>query len=279
LRHYDFIFMIVVTARSACTPATFAKSNCPMNRTLSWIAPGDPLPPTELALTPEEGANGLLAAGADLSSARLIEAYQRGVFPWFSKGEPVLWWTPDPRMVLQIAQFKISKSFSKTIQRALSDPELEIRSDDDFEAVMRACAEARPGQSGTWISDPMIQSYCDLHAQGLAHCVTLHRGGALLGGLYCVAIGKMVFGESMFSRMPNGSKLALAALVGWLRSQGGLVIDCQQKTEHLASLGAQEIRRQEFESIVQDLTRLNTLAWSTAPVSKTDLARLTHVAP
>jgi len=250
-----------------------------MNRTLTWIAPGDPLPPTGLALTPEEGANGLLAAGADLSSARLIEAYQRGVFPWFSKGEPVLWWTPDPRMVLQIAQFRISKSFSKTIQRALSDPELEIRSDDDFEAVMRACAEARPGQSGTWISDPMIQSYCDLHAQGLAHSVTLHRGGDLIGGLYCVAIGKMVFGESMFSRMPNSSKLALAALVGWLRSQGGQVIDCQQKTEHLASLGAQEIRRQEFESIVQDLTRLNTLAWATAPVSKTDLARLTHVAP
>jgi len=125
----------------------------------------------------------------------------------------------------------------------------------------------------------MIQCYCDLHAQGLAHCVTVHRGERLLGGLYCVAIGKMVFGESMFSRAPDGSKLALASLVGWLLSQGGLMIDCQQKTEHLASLGAQEIRRQEFEFIVQDLTSRDTLAWSTTPVSKMDLSRLTHVAP
>ena len=250
-----------------------------MNRTLSWINPDDPLPPTQLALTPDEGANGLLAAGADLSSKRLQEAYQRGIFPWFSKGEPVLWWTPDPRMVLKIADFKVSKSFSKTLRRACTDPELEIHCDQNFEGVMRACAEARPGQSGTWISDPMIQCYCELHSLGLAHCVTAHRGGQLLGGLYCVAIGKMVFGESMFSRAPDGSKLALAALVGWLRSQGGLVIDCQQKTEHLASLGAQEIRRQEFEFIVQDLTRRDPLAWSTAPVSQLDLLRLTHVAP
>jgi leucyl/phenylalanyl-tRNA--protein transferase len=181
--------------------------------------------------------------------------------------------------VLKIADFKISKSFSKTLRRALNDPELEIRCDQDFEGVMRACAEARPGQSGTWISDPMIQCYCELHAQGLAHCVTVHRGERLLGGLYCVAIGKMVFGESMFSRAPDGSKLALASLVGWLLSQGGLMIDCQQKTEHLASLGAQEIRRQEFEFIVQDLTSRDTLAWSTTPVSKMDLSRLTHVAP
>ncbi|MBU3724366.1 MAG: leucyl/phenylalanyl-tRNA--protein transferase [Burkholderiaceae bacterium] len=243
-----------------------------MNRKLVWIDPHDPLPPTEQALTPDEGANGLLAAGADLSAARLIEAYSRGVFPWFSRGEPVLWWTPSPRMVLMLNEFKISKSLRKTIRQALEDDALEIQTDHNFPAVMQACAEPRLRQSGTWISSPMIEAYSDLHAMGYAHSVCVMREGRLMGGLYCVSLGRMVFGESMFSRAPDCSKLALAALVAWLRNQGALMIDCQQRTDHLASLGGREIERTEFESMVHKLTGLAALPWSSAPPNKRDLA-------
>ena len=245
-----------------------------MNRKLVWIDPHDPLPPTEQALTLDEGANGLLAAGADLSSARLIEDYSRGIFPWFSRGEPVLWWTPSPRMVLMLDEFKISKSLRKTIHRVLEDPDWEIQTDHDFQAVMAACAAPRARQSGTWISSPMIEAYGDLHAMGYAHSVCVMHRGELVGGLYCVALGRMVFGESMFSRATDCSKLALAALVAWLKHHGALVIDCQQRTDHLASLGGREIDRSQFESMVRRLTGLSALPWSSAPPNKRDLAAL-----
>lgn len=245
-----------------------------MNRRLAWVEPSDPLPPTDRALTIEEGANGLLAAGADLSLERLTEAYCRGIFPWFSRGEPVLWWTPSPRMVLMLDEFKISKSFRKTIAQALADDTIEIRVNQDFIGVMHDCAAPRTTQTGTWISEPMIAAYGQLHTAGHAHSVEIFREDSRVGGLYCVAFGRMVFGESMFSQEPNASKLALAALVGWLRQHGALVIDCQQRTDHLASLGGREIDRSIFETHVQTLIQHGNLPWRTSPPCKQDLGRL-----
>ncbi len=254
-----------------CTLAIFDTCSCPMNRKLAWVDPSDPLPDTAQALTVEEGANGLLAAGADLSPERLIEAYSKGVFPWFSKGEPVLWWTPAPRMVLMLDEFKISKSFRKEIRKACEDPTIEIVADKNFEATMHACATPRQGATGTWISEPMISAYASLHAQGLAHSIEVYQNGEPIGGLYCVSLGKMVFGESMFSRRPGASKLALATLVAWLKRQQGLVIDCQQRTPHLASLGGREIERPLFESHVRKLSTQSGLAWAHDPPSKREL--------
>lgn len=242
-----------------------------MNRKLAWVDPHDPLPPTHRALTLAEGANGLLAAGADLSASRLIEAYGRGIFPWFSRGEPVLWWTPSPRMVLMLDEFKVSKSFRKAIGHAMDDASISIGCDQDFIAVMQACAEPRGQESGTWISGPMIDAYADLHSLGYAHSVEVLSDGKRVGGLYCVTLGRMVFGESMFSRQANASKLALAAMVAWLKRRQARVIDCQQRTQHLASLGGREIDRTEFEAHVRMLTGTPELPWRDEPISKQDL--------
>jgi leucyl/phenylalanyl-tRNA--protein transferase len=250
-----------------------------MRRRLTWIEPNDPLPDTACALTLEEGANGLLAAGSDLSSRRLIEAYRRGIFPWFSRGEPVLWWTPSPRAVLLTEAFKVSKSLRKTIQRMLQDPSLSLTIDQDFVGVMRSCAAPRAGQAGSWISGPMIQAYAELHHQGLAHSVELRRSGQLRAGLYCVAMGRMVYGESMFTQEPDASKVALAALVGWLRQQGGPMIDCQQHTAHLTSLGAQDMQRAEFEERLSTLTLQPPLPWRDQPPSMHSLALLLEKTP
>lgn len=244
-----------------------------MNRKLAWVNPADPLPPSTEAFTAEEGANGLLAAGMDLSPQRLMESYRRGIFPWFSQGEPVLWWTPDPRMVLMLADFSVSKSFRKTLRRALQDDGLTIVCNHDFAGVMRACAAPRGQQAGTWINPAMVAAYAELHAQGFAHSVALLRHGEPVGGLYCVSIGRMVFGESMFSRESEASKIALAALVAWLQHHGALVIDCQQRTAHLASLGGREIVRSAFESLVVQQTALPDLPWATDPVAKPSLAQ------
>lgn len=243
-----------------------------MTRALIWIEPSDPLPDTAEALTAHEGADGLVAAGADLSAERLIEAYSRGIFPWFSEGQPVLWWSPNPRMVLGLDQFKITKSFRRVIRQAVANEALTVRADEDFQAVMAACAAPRAAELGSWIHDAMITAYSELHRRGLAHSVEVREHGELTGGLYCVAIGKMVFGESMFSRQPNASKIALACLVGWLHSHGGRVIDCQQQTAHLASLGAVAIDRTEFEAQVSTLTQQDSLPWKACPLSKQDLA-------
>ncbi len=247
-----------------------------MTRPLLWVNPSDPLPQTHLAFRADEGANGLLAAGADLSAERLKEAYHKGVFPWFSEGEPVLWWTPSPRLVLFLDEFKVSKSFRKTITQYLDDPTLTIASDRDFPEVMRACASPRAGQAGTWITPAVQKAYCDLHGMGLAHSVEVRRQGTLVGGLYCVSLGRMLFGESMFSREPNASKIALAALVSWAKKHGGSVIDCQQRTDHLVSLGGREIDRQTFEARLTQAKSEPAFDWIHHGISKEDLRGITR---
>jgi leucyl/phenylalanyl-tRNA--protein transferase len=206
---------------------------------IPWLDADTPFPPVTRAL---RAPNGLLAAGVELTPARLIEAYRNGIFPWFSEGEPVLWWSPDPRMVLRPEEFKLSRSLGKRIKKG----DFEIRVDSAFERVMRACAEPRAGQRGTWIGEPMIAAYCMLHARGLAHSVETWIGGKLAGGLYGVSLGRMFYGESMFTRATDASKLALAALARQLAQWEFGLIDCQMNTAHLASLGAREIPRAAF---------------------------------
>ena len=220
--------------------------------TLPWLSDTDPLPPTRRAWPPGSDAPGLLAAGGGLSTARLAQAYRHGVFPWFSAGQPVLWWSPDPRMVLPVAEFKLSRSLRRTIARFIADPTCEVRIDSAFEEVIRACAQAprdrkHGGQGGTWIVEPMIDAYLEWHRAGAVHSVETWIDGALAGGLYGIGIGRMFFGESMFARRSDASKIALAALVCFCRANGIALIDCQQNTAHLASLGAHEVTRAEFE--------------------------------
>lgn len=196
-----------------------------------------PSPATALA-----DPNGLLAVGGDLSPARVLAAYRHGIFPWFGPDEPILWWSPEPRMVLFPEEFKLSKSLRKRLRRH----DYEIRVDSAFEAVMRACAEPRPGQHGTWIVEEMIQAYVRLHVQGYTHSVETWVDGELAGGLYGMAIGRMFYGESMFARATDASKIAFAHLVAQLRRWDFGLVDCQMETRHLASLGARPITRQEF---------------------------------
>lgn len=220
---------------------------------LIWIDDTTPLPPTRHALGPDTDAPGLLAAGGSVTPQRLREAYRRGVFPWFSPGQPPLWWTPDPRMVLPVAGFTLSATMRKTLRRFARTPGCEIRIDHDFRAVMQACAATpRAGQSGTWIVPEIVDAYAGWHAAGDAaghpHSVETWVDGQLVGGLYCVNLGQMVFGESMFAWRTDASKIALAALVAFCRANGIALIDCQQNTRHLASFGAHELPRPEFEA-------------------------------
>jgi len=198
-----------------------------------------PFPALEYALA---SPNGLLAIGGDLSVSRLLDAYRSGIFPWFNAGEPILWWSPDPRMVLFPSELKISRSLMKLIRRN----DYTIRTDTHFIDVMHACAEPRKDQLGTWIHPEMVTAYCELHHLGLAHSVETWINGELAGGLYGIALGKIFFGESMFSRSPNASKIAFAHLVKQLAKWEYALIDCQVRTEHLASLGAREISRKDF---------------------------------
>ena len=215
---------------------------------LHWIDEDSPLPPTHLALGPGSEAPGLLAAGGRVTPQRLVEAYSRGIFPWYSAGQPVLWWSPDPRMVLPVARFHLSHTLKKTLRRFLRTPGCEVRFDSNFGAVMRACASTpREGQDGTWILPAMVHAYTQAHAAGLVHSVETYMDGELAGGLYFVNLGRMCFGESMFSWRSDASKLALAALVAACQARGVEVIDCQQNTGHLASLGAHEVPRSVFE--------------------------------
>jgi leucyl/phenylalanyl-tRNA--protein transferase len=217
---------------------------------VSWLQSAlDPLPPTALALGPDSEAPGLLAAGDDLSPARLEEAYRLGVFPWFSPGQPVLWWSPDPRMVLLTSEFKLSRSLRKTIASFLKTPGNKVRFDSAFDKVIRACSETpRPGQDGTWIVPEMMDVYRQWHRMGRVHSVETWVADELVGGLYGVCIGRMFFGESMFSHRTDASKIALAALVAFCRARGVPMIDCQQATRHLLSLGGRQIPRAEFEA-------------------------------
>ncbi|WP_233492804.1 leucyl/phenylalanyl-tRNA--protein transferase [Chromobacterium sp. ATCC 53434] len=186
--------------------------------------------------------NGLLAAGGDLSPRRILAAYSEGIFPWFSAGEPILWWSPAPRMVLYPAELKVSRSLTKTLRNF----DYQIRVDSAFAEVMRACSEPRPDQEGTWIVPEMVAAYCRLHAQGHAHSFETWVDGELVGGLYGVAIGRMFYGESMFSLRRDASKLAFVHMVRHLAEQGVEMIDCQMHTSHLASLGARLVPRELF---------------------------------
>ena len=214
---------------------------------LPWLTDGQEFPAPEQAWGLADPVPGLLAAGETLNVATLLRAYARGIFPWFSQDQPVLWWSPDPRMVLSVRAFKMRRSLRKAVVRFTEDPRCEIRLDSAFERVIDACAsKPRPGQSGTWIMPSMQQAYLELHRAGYAHSVETWINGELAGGLYCVNLGTMVFGESMFAHQTDASKIALAALVAFCRASGIEMIDCQQNTSHLASLGAGEIRRSEF---------------------------------
>jgi len=213
---------------------------------IPWLTGNAPFPPVEHAL---RSPNGLLAAGGDLSAPRLLEAYRHGIFPWFNPGEPALWWSPDPRMVLVPGEFKISRSFAKVLRNAA----FEVRCDTGFEQVMRGCAAPRSEQGGTWINEDMIAAYCELHRMGYAHSVEAWMDGKLVGGLYGIAIGRMFYGESMFSHAGNASKIALAHLARQLERWQFGMIDCQMNTAHLASLGAREIPRSEFIARLQEL--------------------------
>jgi len=226
---------------------------------LAWVEPGQPLPAPSLALTEP---NGLLAAGRDLSAKRLLEAYRNGIFPWYSRGQPVLWWSPDPRMVLFLEEFRVTRSFAKTLRRLRREGRWRLTLDAAFARVMRECAAPRPDQDGTWITRAIREAYGELHACGCAHSVEVWEGEALVGGLYGVSIGRMFYGESMFARAADASKVALAALVATLREAGFRVIDCQQNTPHLASLGAREIDRSVFLQLVSELTEQPAPDWT-----------------
>ncbi|MBE7526990.1 MAG: leucyl/phenylalanyl-tRNA--protein transferase [Burkholderiales bacterium] len=208
-----------------------------------------PFPPLEQALIEP---NGLLAAGGNLSPERLISAYRLGIFPWFGQDEMILWWSPDPRMVLFPQEIKISRSLHKVLKKQ----QHEIRVDSAFTEVMRACAAPRENQAGTWIHDEMVAAYTALHQLGMAHSVETWIEGELVGGLYGVAIGKAFYGESMFSRATDASKIALAHLAKQLENWGFGLIDCQMKTAHLMSMGAREISRSQFSGQLAQLTRL-----------------------
>ena len=216
---------------------------------IPWLRdPNDPLPDAWRALPLESDAPGLLAAGGELTPRRLEEAYSKGIFPWYSEGQPVLWWSPDPRMTLQVDQFKLSRSLRKTLAKFIRLPGCEVRIDTAFASVINACAATpRHGQSGTWIVAEMIGAYSKWHALGRVHSFETWVDGRLVGGLYGVSLGRMFFGESMFSHAADASKIALAALVCFCRAHGVPMIDCQQRTEHLSSLGAREMSRSEFE--------------------------------
>ena len=221
---------------------------------IPWLrGPDDALPDTRRALPPGSEAPGLLAAGGELTPQRLREAYSKGVFPWYSEGQPVLWWSPDPRMVLLTGEFRLKRSLRKTIAKFIRTPGCEVRIDSAFRQVISACAGTpREGQDGTWIVPEMVEAYVAWHRLGTVHSVETWMGGELVGGLYGVSLGRMVFGESMFSHRTDASKIALAALVCFCREHGVAMIDCQQRTGHLASLGGRELPRAEFE---QRLTR------------------------
>ena len=266
---------------------------------LPQLQAGQAFPPVEQAWGPGSPACGLLAAGGALDVQTLVRAYSQGIFPWFSEGQPILWWSTDPRMTLDVTRFRLHRSLKQALQRFTRNADCEIRIDSAFERVINACAQtdrsdpvAKPvekrvngqasktsdeasvetpgktsgGASGTWIVPDMVQAYCALHRVGHAHSVEVWAQGKLVGGLYCVALGKAVFGESMFSWQPDASKIALAALVSFCRFHQIRMIDCQQNTRHLASLGAAEIPRSVFVSHVAASASLTGPQWQFLPL-------------
>jgi leucyl/phenylalanyl-tRNA--protein transferase len=221
-----------------------------VNKTITWLTPdGDRewFPPLDHVLDEPEG---LLAAGGDLSVPRLLAAYRRGIFPWYSAGQPVLWWSPNPREVLIPGEFHCTRSLAKTLRNR----GFGVTFDSDFAAVVDACAARREHSPGTWITPEMRAAYCELHEQGHAHSVEVHLEGALVGGLYGVLLGRVFFGESMFSRERDASKVALARLSERAVVAGVQLIDCQLPTPHLRSLGSKPMPRHEFSALVSQIT-------------------------
>jgi len=217
-------------------------------RSITWLSPHDPpdsFPAPEQAL---DDPPGLLAAGGDLSPARLLAAYRRGIFPWYSPGQPVLWWSPDPRAVLFPEEFRCTRSLAKTLRNG----GFTVVFDRDFAAVIDQCAAPRQHSPGTWITAEMRNAYLELHRLGFAHSVEALRAGELVGGLYGVRLGHVFFGESMFSRVRDASKVALAHLVQACRRQGIAVIDCQLASRHLQSLGSRSIARRQFQALLAE---------------------------
>lgn len=234
---------------------------------LPWLQPGDAFPDAALAWGADDPAPGLLAGGGALDASSLLRAYGAGIFPWFSGNEPILWWSPNPRMVLQTEHFKLHPSLRKTLRRFMRSSACNVRFDNAFQRVIESCAQRqRPGQSGTWIVPEMMDAYQQLHTAGHAHSVETWVDGELVGGLYCVAIGKAVFGESMFSLQPDASKIALASLVAFCCAHGMDMIDCQQKTAHLVSLGGAEIPRKSFIARIAKNAALPGPRWQFDPV-------------
>jgi leucyl/phenylalanyl-tRNA--protein transferase len=251
--------------------------------TIPWLDKHSDFPDVSQALKEESGMPGLLAAGADLSPERLLQAYKNGIFPWYSEGQPILWWSLDPRMVLYTKELKTSLSLKKKIKQCQQNPRWEFRFDSAFTEVMQGCAVTREGQAGTWITQDIIDAYTRLHHLGYAHSSEAWLDGQLVGACYGVCIGKMFYGESMFSRVSDASKMAFTHLCYFLREQGVEMIDCQQETSHLASLGARAIVREEFlkhlkiainqETIIHwqvpILFQLNNCANSTSTINST----------
>ena len=217
---------------------------------IPWIKSARDFPAVETARIEP---NGLLCMGGNLEPQTILTAYSRGIFPWYSHGQPILWWSPDPRMVLFFDEFKVSKSLAKTIRSG----KFEIRFDSEFANVMAACAAPRGEHSGTWILPPMQAAYTLLNEIGFAHSAEAWRDGELVGGLYGIAMGRMFYGESMFARETDASKVAFVAMVEKLKADGFGLIDCQQETNHLASFGARPIPRKEFTQHLQELITLN----------------------
>lgn len=231
---------------------------------LPWLTIDTPFPPVEQALSDPDG---LLAAGADLSLDRLAQAYSHGIFPWYAEGEPILWWNPDPRMVLVCNQFAPSHSLRKLLRRIARDessllPRVQVRVDTAFDEVVIQCAAARGALPGTWITEAMQQAYRAWHRTGGAHSVETWIDGELAGGLYGISLGGMFFGESMYTRVTDASKIALAYLVEFLRRHGVAWIDCQQQTRHLASLGARPVPRHAFVRHVQQAATAPQPPWT-----------------
>ncbi|MBL8514467.1 MAG: leucyl/phenylalanyl-tRNA--protein transferase [Betaproteobacteria bacterium] len=222
---------------------------------IPWLTAPGAFPPVARAL---DDPNGLLCAGGDLSVDSIVAAYARGIFPWYANDQPILWWSPDPRMVLFPEEFKVSKSLAKTMRGA----KFEVRFDSAFSEVIAGCAAPRREDGGTWIVEDMQRAYAALHKMGIAHCAESWRDGELVGGLYGVALGRVFFGESMFARETDASKVAFVALMDKLRRDGFALIDCQQETRHLARFGARPIPRREFVRRLGELINSSSTASS-----------------
>ncbi len=222
---------------------------------IPFLGPADPFPPVDQAL---DQPDGLLAAGGSLTTKRLVDAYHHGIFPWFNDGDPILWWSPDPRTVLRPSGIHISHSLKKRLRKQA----FFVTIDAAFPRVLDGCAAPRPGDAGTWLSAAMRRAYSAMHHAGLAHSIEVWMDGELAGGVYGVAIGRMFFGESMFTRRTDASKIAMSRLAEQLGRWEFPLIDCQLETGHLASLGAEAISRRRFVAEVERLTRQAAPAWA-----------------